>query len=288
MPGKNEVSWTSMIVLYLELERLGDARRVFDEMIKEGEMGLGWELFDNMPEKDMVSYTAMADGYAKSGDMVFTRHLFEQCEKKDVFLWSALISGYAQNGLPKAAVNMFLAMQQRSVRPDQHILAHGQGSKAVSLFYQMLGEGITHDDVAFMVILNACSRQGLVEDGFRLFELMRSQSSIVPSHDHYACMVDLFGRSGLLRPAFNLIKSIPVEAHVGAWVALLGACKLHCATELGEEVAARLAQLEPQNAGNYVLLSNIYAAANRWMDVTALRNQIDAQGLEVIAGRSYT
>ncbi|GAB2214697.1 hypothetical protein Droror1_Dr00019059 [Drosera rotundifolia] len=41
MLEKNEISWTSMIVVYLELERLGDARRVFDEMIRKGGMGIG-------------------------------------------------------------------------------------------------------------------------------------------------------------------------------------------------------------------------------------------------------
>ncbi|GAB2281260.1 hypothetical protein Dimus_015864 [Dionaea muscipula] len=389
MPERNEVSWTSMIVVYTNSERLVDARRVFDEMIEEARRGIdimpwgymaAWKamicgyvkfgdlisarkLFEEMPVKDVVSYTAMVDGYGKSGDMVSARYLFEQCQRKDVFLWSALLSGYSQNGQPNEAVNMFLEMQGNNVRPDEHIMvsvmsacsqlgqlelakwvdsymrsgsfdlknthvvaalvnmnakcgnveralslfnnmprrdlilycsmiqglsAHGQGSKAVGLFYQMLSEGLTPDDVAFTVILNACSRQGLVEEGYRFFELMRNESSIVPSPDHYSCMVDLFGRSGQLRAAFDLINSMPVEHHVGAWGALLGACKLHCATELGEEVAARLVKLEPGNAGNYILLSNIYAAADRWMDVTVLRNQMVAQGLKVIPGRSWS
>ncbi|KAA8526698.1 hypothetical protein F0562_008099 [Nyssa sinensis] len=44
-----------------------------------------------------------------------------------------------------------------------------------------------------------------------------------PGADHYACMVDLLGRAGLLDEAINLINSMPFEPHSGAWGALLGA-----------------------------------------------------------------
>ncbi|PQQ01866.1 acylamino-acid-releasing enzyme-like [Prunus yedoensis var. nudiflora] len=47
-------------------------------------------------------------------------------------------------------------------------------------------------------------------------------------------MVDLLSRSGRLNAAYDLIQSMPVEPHAGAWGALLGACKLNGNIELGE------------------------------------------------------
>ena len=115
---------------------------------------------------------------------------------------------------------------------------------------------------------------------------MYKEHGIVPRMEHYACMVDLLSRSGRLEEAYELLQSMPVEPHAGAWGALLGACKLHCNVELGELVANRLFLLEPQNAANYVLLSNIYAAFHRWLDVSVVRNRMNERGIKKIPGIS--
>ncbi|KAA0025231.1 putative pentatricopeptide repeat-containing protein [Cucumis melo var. makuwa] len=377
MSEKNVVSWTAMIVGYSSVGNLVEAKRLFDLMpernvaswnaiiggyMKMGDVKSAEKVFDEMPEKNVVSFTTMIDGYAKAGDMLSARNLFQKAPERDIIAWSALISGYTQNGQPNEAVQTFLEMSSRNVKPDKFVLTslmlacsqlgnldlakwvdsyatgclvdlrgahvraalidmnakcgnmeramylfeempkrdlisycsvmqglsiHGHGDQAVSLFERMLDEDLTPDDVAFTVILTACSRAGLVDEGWHYFEMMRNKYSMVPSLDHYACIVDLLSRSGRLKEAYELIKSLPVQSHAGAWGALLGACKLYCDSELAEVVASRLIELEPENAGNYVLLSNIYAAADRWLDVSAVRDQMNERGLRKIPGCSW-
>ncbi|KAF3640878.1 putative pentatricopeptide repeat-containing protein [Capsicum annuum] len=377
IPIKNEVTWTAMIVGYVYAGDLSKARKLFDEMpeknvgswnamirafVKLGDLVGAKKLFDCMPDKDVVSFTTMIDGYAKAGDMASARFLFDQSSDRDIISWSALISGYAQNGQPNEAVKIFHEMLLMNVRPDEFIMVslmcacsqlgrldlanwvehymsqnsfdfnqvhisaalvgmnakcgnmerakmlfegmpkrdlisycsmiqglsmHGCGSQAVDFFDRMLNEGLVPDDVSLKIILTACSRAELVKEGFRIFNLMTNKYSVKLSPDHYACVVDLLGRSGRLKDAYELIKSMPVEPHAGAWGALLGACKLHCDIEVGEEISNRLFELEPQNTGNYVLLSDIYAAANRWLDVALLRQKMSEKGLRKIPGCSW-
>ncbi|KAM3360133.1 putative pentatricopeptide repeat-containing protein [Capsicum galapagoense] len=377
IPIKNEVTWTAMIVGYVYAGDLSKARKLFDEMpeknvgswnamirafVKFGDLVGAKKLFDCMPDKDVVSFTTMIDGYAKAGDMASARFLFDQSSDRDIISWSALISGYAQNGQPNEAVKIFHEMLLMNVRPDEFIMVslmcacsqlgrldlanwvehymsqnsfdfnqvhisaalvgmnakcgnmerakmlfegmpkrdlisycsmiqglsmHGFGSQAVDFFDRMLNEGLVPDDVSLKIILTACSRAELVKEGFRIFNLMTNKYSVKLSPDHYACVVDLLGRSGRLKDAYELIKSMPVEPHAGAWGALLGACKLHCDIEVGEEISNRLFELEPQNTGNYVLLSDIYAAANRWLDVALLRQKMSEKGLRKIPGCSW-
>ena len=97
--------------------------------------------------------------------------------------------------------------------------------------------------------------------------------SLLPSPNHYACMVDLLSKVGRLKEAYELLNSMPVEPYASAWVALLRACKLHCNIELGEVIAARLLELEPHNTSNYMPLSNIHAVADRWSDVSLMRKR---------------
>ncbi|XP_055817307.1 putative pentatricopeptide repeat-containing protein At5g37570 [Solanum dulcamara] len=377
IPIKNEVMWTAMIIGYVYVDDLLEARKLFDEMpqrnvaswnvmirafVKFGDLCGAKKLFDSMPDKDVVSFTTMIDGYAKAGDMASARFLFDRSSDKDIISWSALMSGYAQNGQPNEAIKTFHEMLSMNVRPDEFIMVslmcacsqlgrldlanwvehymsqnsfdpnrvhiaaalvdmnakcgnmerakmlfegmpkrdlvsycsmiqglsiHGCGSQAVDFFDRMLNEGLVPDDVSLKIILTACSRSELVKEGFRIFNLMTNKYSVKLSPDHYACVVDLLGRSGKLKDAYELIKSMPVEPHAGAWGALLGACKLHCDIELGEEISNRLFELEPQNTGNYVLLSDIYAAANQWLDVALLRQKMSEKGLRKIPGCSW-
>ncbi|KAJ6994401.1 pentatricopeptide repeat-containing protein [Populus alba x Populus x berolinensis] len=337
---------SSLISFYGKCKEILSARKVFDEM----------------PERNVVSWTVMIDGYAKVGDMASARALFDEAPEKDVVAWSALISGYSRNEQPNEAVKIFFEMVSMNVKPDEfimvnlmsacsqlgnhdmakwvdsylsqtsidtrqaHVLAalidmhakcgnmekavklfedmpsrdlipccsliqglsiHGRGVEAVELFNRMLDEGLIPDSVAFTVILTACSRGGLIEDGWHFFDTMKNKYSVVPSPDHYACMVDLLSRAGQLKAAYDLLKSMPLKPHACAWGALLGACKLHGDVELKEEVANRLLELEPEKAGSYVLLSNIYASANQWLDVSIVRDEMKEKGVRKIPGRSY-
>eukprot|EP01018_Ginkgo_biloba_P007849 Gb_36704 [translate_table: standard] len=103
---------------------------------------------------------------------------------------------------------------------------------------------------------------------------MTQDYCITPTVEHYTCMVDLLGRARCLNDAHTVIKNILFKPTTGVLGALLGACRVHCNIELGEHVFERLLELDPKHDGNYVLLSNIYAAAGRWDDVAKVRNMM--------------
>ncbi|XWS32011.1 hypothetical protein CRYUN_Cryun23aG0124200 [Craigia yunnanensis] len=100
---------------------------------------------------------------------------------------------------------------------------------------------------------------------------MAEKYHINPKLEHYGCMVDLPGRAGELHEAYDLIKSMLMKPDSVIWGALLGDCSFHNNVELAEKIAQLLFQLEPWNAGNYVILSNIYASADLWDRVAKLR-----------------
>lgn len=127
---------------------------------------------------------------AKCGNMERATSLFESMPKRDLITYCSMIQGLS---------------------------VHGRGYQAVALFNTMFSEGLEPDEVAFTVILTACSRSELVEEGWHFFELMRHKYSMIPSPDHYACIVDLLGRLGQLEEAYELLQLMPVERHAGAW-----------------------------------------------------------------------
>ena len=58
------------------------------------------------------------------------------------------------------------------------------------------------------------------------------------------------------------------------WIVLLSARRVRANVEFGEYAAHKLLELECENNGSYTLLSNIYANARPWKDVTRVRSLI--------------
>jgi pentatricopeptide repeat protein len=132
---------------------------------------------------------------------------------------------------------------------------HGHGKEALKHFERMCEEGVQPNDVTFVSLLSACSHEGLVDEGMWCYASMVTEYMISAKSEHYTCMVDLLGRAGHLQEAANMVMAMPCEPHVAAWIALLGACRIHGDVEMAERIAKQVLEMEPDNAAGYVLLS---------------------------------
>lgn len=100
-------------------------------------------------------------------------------------------------------------------------------------------------------------------------------------------MVDILGRANRFDEAIELIQNMDFKPGPTVWGSLLGSCRIHCNVELAERASAMLFELEPKNAGNYVLLSDIYAKSRMWNDVRRVRKQLESRGLQKIPSCSW-
>ncbi|KAK6121672.1 hypothetical protein DH2020_044586 [Rehmannia glutinosa] len=198
---------------------------------------------------------ALIDMYAKCGCLQDARKVFDEMQIKDVISWTSMMSAYGRSG---------------------------KGEQAVDLFSKMQDLGIIPDSIAFVSILSACSHAGLLEEGRNYYKLMIEEYKIVPRLEHSTCMVDILGRAGKVDEANIHIKQMSMEPNDRVWGALLSACHVYNNMDIGVIAADRLFQLAPQQSGYYVLLSNIYAKAGRWKDVTLFRSIMKGRGVKKI------
>ncbi|XP_047340994.1 putative pentatricopeptide repeat-containing protein At5g37570 [Impatiens glandulifera] len=285
-PERDIISWSALITGYVQNGLPDQAVNVFIEMqsnnIKADEFIIV-NLLSACSQKGSLELAKWVDSYVTENKNAVNLH--------QPHILAALIDMHVKCGNMERATVLFETMPKHDLISYCSMIQgeslHGRGSQAVALFDKMIkDEGLKPDHVAFTVILTACSHAGLVDEGCRYFDSMVYDYSLVPHSEHYACIVDLLGRSGKLRTAYEILKSVKMELDAAAWGALLGACKLHCEVELGEEVAAYLFKVEPENGSNYVLLSNIYATANRWLDVSRLRRRMNESGVRKVPGCS--
>eukprot|EP01018_Ginkgo_biloba_P018588 Gb_36614 [translate_table: standard] len=282
MSRRNVVSWNAMIAGYVQTGYANDALTLFNKMkladvkpnlatimgvlpacaqlaaLQQGKWIHGY-IIQSGHESDVYVCNSLIDMYAKCGSIEVARQLFDRMSERNVVSWSAMIAGYGM---------------------------HGYGEDALALFSQMQETGMKPNHITFVSVLYACSHAGLVDEGCYYFDTMSRHYHITPRMEHFACMVDLLGRAGHLDEAQDFIKRMPVKPDAGVWRALLGSCRIHCNIVLGEHVANQLLDLEHENAGIYVLLSNIYAAAGRWEDVAKVRTMMNERGLKKAPGCS--
>ncbi|KAF7846738.1 hypothetical protein BT93_L3839 [Corymbia citriodora subsp. variegata] len=206
--------------------------------------------------------TALVDMYGKCGCIGDAEGAFHDMAQRNLITWNSLIGGYAHQGLADMAVAAF--------------------EKMLSSCNEMIPNNVT-----FVCLLAACSRAGNVELGMDIFASMRRRYAIEPGPEHYACIVDLLGRAGMLDRAYDFIMKMPFRPTISIWGALLGACRIHRNPELGRIAAENLFQLDPKDSGNFVVLSNSFAAAGRWEEATSVRKEIKDIGLKKGIGCSW-
>ncbi|XP_073003561.1 pentatricopeptide repeat-containing protein At5g65570 [Typha latifolia] len=186
---------------------------------------------------------ALIGTYGKCGRVGMARLVFDSLPGLDLVSLNTMIYAYAQNG---------------------------HGLEAIMLFYQMEDTGLEPNDATFTAVLSACSNAGLLEEGRRVFSRLSNSYTFGPSHDHYACMVDLLGRAGRLEEAEELIHKTSNPDKV-LWRTLLSACKIHGNLEMAKKAARKLLELDPADDGTYILLSNIYASLGQWNEVIRMK-----------------
>ncbi|XP_047312711.1 pentatricopeptide repeat-containing protein At2g33760 [Impatiens glandulifera] len=283
MPERTIVAWNSMISGYEQNGLANEAIELFYHMRELGvefdtatlvavlsacsqigavELGISvHELINERGLKlNVVIGTALINMYAVSGNLAKSKEVFDEMKERNVVTWTAMISCYARNGY---------------------------GREAVDLFNLMRIEGPPPNRITFVAVLSACAHAGLVQQGRQALTIMTRDYGFAPETEHHVSMVDMLGRAGYVNEGFQYIKDMyPIEPSAAVWTALLGACKMHKNLDIGIQVADHLMDVEPENPGHYVLLSNVFALAGQMDKVEKVRNKMIRKGLKKQVGYS--
>lgn len=278
---KDPVTWNTMISSYTHSGHSSEALGLFDKMVSEGfkpnvttlvtmlsacshvaSLEKGEQIHSYIMEGgfefDISLSTALVDMYAKCGQLDKARNFFDAMEAKDVISWNVMISGYGMHGDAESALEIFEQMEQSNVKPNE---------------------------LTFLAVLSACTHAGLVDKGKCFFDRM-GDYALSPNLKHYSCIVDLFGRSGNLHEAENLVLSMPIAPDGGIWGSLLSACKIHNNAEFGIRVAKHAIEADPGNEGYYVMIAELYISLGRWEEAENVRVKMKEIGVKTRAGWS--
>ncbi|XP_020113400.1 pentatricopeptide repeat-containing protein At3g51320-like [Ananas comosus] len=304
MERRNVVSWNVMIGGYVKAKLPEHALELFREMMgvgnlrgsattmvsvatacaRLGRLNGGREVHGfflrNFAEDNLVFWTAVVDLYGKCRRAAVAQKVFDGMPERNLVCWNAMIVGHCVYGDPEDGLALFCEMVGGGDCCDDGTEEGNARKERKPVF--------SPDEVTFVGVLCACARAGLLVEGKRYFEQMTELYNLKPMFAHYWCMANLYGALGLLQEAEEVLKSMSEETKALALGGLLGLCRFRGEVELGERIALRLIELEPNNGMYYALLCSVYVAAGRWDEAQKVKAMMKEKAVRFRPGHRLT
>lgn len=161
-------------------------------------MGAAKKLFDEMPEKDELTWTTMITGYVRNDDLDAAREMLDGMTEKLGVAWNAMISGYVHHGFIHEALDMFRKM---------HVM------------------GIQRDEFTYTSVISACANVGLFKHGKQVHaNILRTEGKPEPEFSLSVnnALVTLYSKCGRVDEARGIFNKMLVRDLV-SWNAILSA-----------------------------------------------------------------
>ncbi|XP_015886774.3 putative pentatricopeptide repeat-containing protein At3g15130 [Ziziphus jujuba] len=215
---------------------------------------------------------ALVDLYVKCRHLFEARRLFDQIEQKNIISWSALILGYAQEGNLLEAMELFRQLRgNTNHQVDGFVLSSLMGvfadfalveqGKQMHAFTTKVPSGF--DVSVANSILDMYLKCGLTEEAERLFNEMPSKNVV-----SLTVMITGYGKHGLGREAIGLFDKMQfdnIQPDGVAYLAVLSACSHSGLIEESQEYFSRLCadrQIKPK-VEHYACMVDLLGRAGR-------------------------
>lgn len=175
------------------------------------------QVFDEMRQRDVVSWNSILGGYLRCGALDAALGLFRLMEERNVISWNSIITGFVRSGRAKEALGLFHEMQ-------------------------LSGDGILKPDkVTVASVVAACASLGALDQGKWVHHYLK-QNRIELDMVIGTALVDMYGKCGCVERAVEVFDEMPVK-DVLAWTAMITTYAIH---GFGEEALCLLEDMEMQ------------------------------------------
>ncbi|PIN26378.1 hypothetical protein CDL12_00864 [Handroanthus impetiginosus] len=201
------------------------------------DVGAARKVFDEMPDRNVVSWTAMISGYARAGQVGNAVLLFEEMpeEIRDTPFWNCIIAGFVQNGFFSKAIEFFRRMAvEEGVRGKNR-----------------------PNQVSMVCVLSALGHSGMLQfgkcmHGYIYRNGLNSDLLIVNG------LIDMYGKCGSFKKS-RIVFDKSTEINLASWNSLINCYALHgrCeeAIRIFEEMLLRGNEVKPDEVSFVGLLN---------------------------------
>ncbi|XP_020599889.1 pentatricopeptide repeat-containing protein At1g56690, mitochondrial-like [Phalaenopsis equestris] len=202
---------------------------------RQGQIDAARKVFDEMPERTIVSWNSLISAYFIKWQPQNARNLFERMPKRNTASYNAMISGYIKLGHFADAYAVFNSMPDRNVVSWTSMLRGyiqaGAINEAEALFCRMPEKNV----ISWTVMLGGLIKDGRIDDACQLFAQMPEKDVVARTS-----MVSGFCQVGRTTEAREIFDNMP-RRNVIAWTAMISGY----AHNLQLELARKLFEVMP-------------------------------------------
>ena len=198
---------------------------------------------ENLISKNVYIATALITTFAKCGALREAQEVFDQLPVRDVFSWSALIGGYAQNKLGDKALVCFKEMHDAGVRPNGvtyiNILKAcgivGSIEVGAEIDDEVRRQGLLEKDIVLgTALVDMYCKCGLLEKAREVFEKLPKRNVVT-----WSALIAGYAQNGLGDEAlkcFKRMKDAGVCPNSVTYIGVVKACSILGSLDVGEGV----------------------------------------------------
>eukprot|EP01018_Ginkgo_biloba_P001986 Gb_13633 [translate_table: standard] len=312
----NEFTFGSVLCASANLPLLGQGKQVHGLVIKSDF------------KSNVFVGSALVDMYTKCGSIDDARKQFDQMPERNSVSWNAMVAGYAQHSCGEEALNLFRQMQGEGVKLDKfsfstilnacaslralergkHVHAHViktgfesnvfVGSALVDMYAkcgciddarQVFDKICKRDLVFWTTMITGYAQNGCGKDVLEFFEQML-KLGMKPDHVTFTGVLSACSHAGLVDEGRQYFDSMvrdhcikPTPDHYGCLIDLLG--RAGCLDEA--EFFIKNMPIEPDAIVWGALLSACRIHAGRWGDAAKTIKMMQDRGVKRSSGCSW-
>ncbi|KAL6135291.1 hypothetical protein ACLB2K_067519 [Fragaria x ananassa] len=143
---------------------------------------------------NVIVGTALIDMYSKCGSLSCSRRFFDEMPRKNLVSWSAMISGYGAHGRGEEAISCYHELMANKFTPDEGLLTSvltacshaGLVNEGKDMFNRMTREYRVKPTVAnYSCLVDLLGRAGRLDEAYELIKTM----DVEPSSDIWAALL---------------------------------------------------------------------------------------------------
>ncbi|KAJ6960026.1 pentatricopeptide repeat-containing protein [Populus alba x Populus x berolinensis] len=231
-------------------------------------------------ENNIIEVNSLINFYAKVNQVSIAHNLFDRMPDRNVVSWSALMTGYLLNGFSLKVIRLLKDMiSEGNVSPNEYIFAiaissccdRGRVEEGRQCHGLLLKTGFSFHNYVRNALVSMYSKCSIVQDAMGVW-------NEVPVNDivAYNSILSRLVENGYLREGLEVLRSMVSESV--KWDKNYG---------LGRWVAEFVLEMDPNDVGTYTLLSNIYAKEKRWDGVVKVRKLMRDKKIKKEPGVSW-
>ncbi|KAG0485631.1 hypothetical protein HPP92_009710 [Vanilla planifolia] len=198
-----------MVIKTAFIRKLSVCNSLITLYVRLGDVGVARKLFDEMPERDVVSWTALLDVYFATGFLKEAHRIFDEMPERNEVTWGMMIARCNQHGEASEALRLFSIMLRDGYKPNLSCLASvisasaSQGNLLIGASFHSHVTKVGFEDDVFVAssLIEMYSKCGDSDHARQIFDFLSVKNTVC-----WNAMIGGYCHDGKMEKAKDLLK----------------------------------------------------------------------------------